>query len=264
MSEIRNTDEISRIVAELLRKNLSYQYEEIPFITDFLQECKTKYSGSFQQIKSSSGNSILLIFENFVFKIYNKSYREELVREVNILENLKECKHVVKVFKNTFDNPIVVFEKLKPLKSENLANFQLSDTKKLVSDIAEGLYHIHSKSYVHRDTGHSNICIRETKEELDTYVFIDFENATDFNINQPNLNFQECMYNDVNQFLEDIEIQIRNIDSNKYITKVISELKIKCIIQEQTQIIFLGKTRNRTISKVNYNIGDFLSIINSI
>jgi serine/threonine protein kinase len=243
--------------------NLSYS-SETDFIVDLIKECKEKYQGDFQSVTSSSGNSILIIFLNFAVKIYNKTHKDKVINELNILEKLKECKHVVNVLEKSIDPPIIVFETLTPvIKMENFNNFTLSNTKEFILQIANGLYYIHSKNCVHRDTGITNICYRASDKK---YVFIDFENAIDFNI-ENKANQIECMYNDVKYFLEDISIHIKDTESKNYILNLITMLKDKCETTKEKYITFMGKQRLRTYSEIKYSTNSFLDllqVVNSI
>jgi tRNA A-37 threonylcarbamoyl transferase component Bud32 len=237
---------------------LSYQPEEIYILAQYIDNVKNTHSAEFTHLKTSSGNSIIVLFDKFICKIYNKSYRNEVKEEVNILEELKECNHVVKLINFNTEFPIIFYEKLVPLTSIELNGFAISQTKKLVSNIAKALFEIHSKNYVHRDTGHTNICKRGNE-----YVFIDFETAVRSD-KYGFENFQEYMFNDVNQFLEDIKLHINDRESIQYINNVLNILKINCITTEKREIMFLGKKRSRDILKINYNIKYFLDIIKSI
>jgi len=250
---------ITKNIYSIISDNLCYLESEYNSIMSLLQDTKTKYGGNILEFKSSSGNSLLLIFENFVFKIYNKSHRDKIKKEFDILDKLRDC-GCLRIL-HYMDFPCtIVFEKLKPpVKCDTL---NIDEIKTFIFDIATSLNCIHSRNCIHRDVAHTNICYRENESK---YVLIDFENSVDFDSSEEkNLNKEECMYNDVKMFLEDLNIQCTSIDIKNYISLLLQNLKTTCETEKEAERIFLGRKRMYKYSEIKYTPDTFLNSINNL
>jgi serine/threonine protein kinase len=252
---------ISKNIYTLLTDRLFYSESDCESIISILNELKNKFGGNMLANKSSSGNSILLIFENFVFKIYNKSHKDKAEKEYKILNKLRDC-GCVKILHYMISPCIIVYETLNS--SINYNSLNIDEIKTFIFDIATALECLHSKNCVHRDVAHTNICYRESDRK---YVLIDFENSIDFDSEsqETKCDKQECMYMDVRMFLEDLDTKYRSsIEITNYISILLDRLKTNCETVTEVKKMFLGKEKIRRLSEIKYKPDVFLKILNSL
>lgn len=254
-----SNDIITKKIYSILSDNLCYSESEYNSIMSVLQDIKVKYGGNLLEFKSSSGNSLLLIFENFVFKIYNKSHRDKIKKEFDVLDKLQDC-GCLRILHYMEVPCIIVFEKLKPLVKCDTLNIE--EVKTFIFDIATSLNCLHSRNCVHRDVAHTNICYRDSERK---YVLIDFETSIDFDTTEEkNLKKEECMYNDVKMFLEDLNANCRAVNIKNYISLLLQNLKTTCETEREIERLFLGRKKIFKYSEIKYIPDTFLNILHSM
>jgi len=212
---------------------------------------------------SASEYKILTTAKNFVsdlgsaiLKIFISENPEPIKKEIEIITELKN-QYIVNILDyNVSDYPYyILYQKLITL-TDNLSlekEFHL----KLLKDVATGLDHIHSKGYFHGDVSIYNIGLCNANLN---YVFFDMETAK-------KSDSTEKYYEDVEMFLENLIIVLKkepgyNDIVNLYQT-ILEKLKKKCVKTREIQKKIGLKLKILTDKIINYNIGDFLKILNS-
>ena len=161
-----------------------------------------------EYITSSSGFVIVIIFKNFVIKIFKNKYILDKIIDI-IYSN--KSKFIVKplAFINNSDKSfyVLVTNRIIPIikntQSKAILNVDLNNDLsilKLFYEISDSLFHIHNQGYCHNDSTLDNIGINNNKFTL-----------FDFNISSLSLNFK----NDILNLIKSIKFNIyQNIEKS--------------------------------------------------
>ena len=136
---------------------------------------------------SFSTTSIGQLDKKFVAKIYKQKKAKKIMREIKILENLRDCTNVINLLDVVKDpgsqSPVLIFEYVntdfKVCSQPVFATFneqfrlqqlyqQLSghDTRFYIFEILKALDYCHSKGIMHRDIKPENVRIDHIKRQL--------------------------------------------------------------------------------------------------
>jgi RIO-like serine/threonine protein kinase len=209
-----------------------------------------KKFGGFEEEGKGSGKTKVIITPKFVIKIFPNS--NDIEPEINILSEI-DSKFIIKLVYFQKNPSILVYEKIKPLKGigPNGLLGSMDNMIKLVCNISEALYDIHTKGYIHGDVAIGNIGL----DSKNNYILFDFEDT--IKTNSP-----EKRYKDVEMFLEDLIIQYKDYQDIKLVLiNILEELRSRHTTREKMVKMILGRPKELYVYKYNYKPGDFGLVI---
>jgi hypothetical protein len=207
----------------------------------------------------SSGNSKVYCFNYFTVKHFTGQYIElihDIINnEVNTLRSisLPGENYFIKLIGFNINHNIIVYRTV----SRVILYDDIIQSYKLIKDVAEDLYILHSRGFKHGDTSVHNIGFIDGR-----YIFFDFEGVRAIT------NSQEDAYKDVNDFLENLIILYKQKGFNILEDNVrnIKLLIDTCSITVRNINIrgVSGKTKIRKDTTYFYDIHMFLIILKII
>ena len=243
---LKNLSFLTKDYAKFLEKMYSFikKQKEVVSMLDF-------------KIVSSSGDSLIIIYPNIVFKIFNPIFIDKVKNEVKYSKMFSP--YVINILdaEHSDDIAIIAYEKVQPLNLKT-KNLKASDLLLLIKDVGEALDSLMLKGYEHGDPGHTNIAF---SPRLNRYILIDIE---DIKAKDASENF------DLHYFIEDLKIHLNKNSSNdenedpqikNILDKLLKKIEMDWYKVKEEEITFLGKKKKRIHTISEYKPGDLSKIL---
>ena len=207
----------------------------------------------------SSGNSNVYCFNDITVKHFTgKKFdliHEIINNEVTVLRDisLTDENYFIKLIGFNLDHNIIIYQTVSCV----ILSDDIRQCYKLIKDVAENLYILHSRGFKHGDTSVYNIGFIDGR-----YIFFDFEGVRAIT------DSREDAYKDVNGFLENLIFLYRKNGFNELADNV---KRIKLLIDTCSVTIrhinirgLFGKMRLQEDVRYFYDINTFLNMLRII
>ena len=208
-----------------------------------------------QEIKGSSGKTLVLIYDDIVIKIFPTI--QKINDEVEVLLNVRSY-YIIKLIGYNLEHNFIIYEKIQDWDELNENKLSFDKFYLKICSVACALYDMHHKGYKHGDVFAGNIGINNKGN----FVLYDLESAKKMP-SEKNVTESEEMYWDVLNFLEDCIVRKYNNDQIQTLVKTLLNIlrSDKYIETTLVEVISMGKMVKRSLKKYVYEADDFVKLL---